>query len=170
MLLKVYQRKRCAMPLCFIIAFAVWRDLILLSTVMWRLVRGLYQISWSPFPRRTKTQPFKDKISRTIFSYSAIRLLPVHAGKRQNSSAGGTGGTIHAKYHEDSTREDPMVIVWGVDISGKNYEKIIHLNDIDPRHATPAEMIALHAHLAQQDEQNMENPIALWVSKGMNVT
>lgn len=39
------QRKRNGIPLCFMIAFAVCRDLIFPSTVMYRFVAGLYQIS-----------------------------------------------------------------------------------------------------------------------------
>lgn len=60
------------MPHCFKISFAVWRDFIFPSTVTLRLVMGLYQMSWSSLPHRTKLQPFADKISRTFFSYSAI--------------------------------------------------------------------------------------------------
>jgi hypothetical protein len=44
-------------PACFKTAFAVWRDLILLSTGKRVLVMGLDQISWSPLPARSNRQP-----------------------------------------------------------------------------------------------------------------
>ena len=65
------------MPLCFNMAFAVWRDLIFVSTVMCRLFIGLYHMSWSPLPRRKNVQLFFLSISRTFFSYSAmIKVRP----------------------------------------------------------------------------------------------
>jgi hypothetical protein len=44
-------------PACFNIPFAVCRDLIAWSTGKWRCVSGLYQMSWSPFPERSREQP-----------------------------------------------------------------------------------------------------------------
>lgn len=69
---------RKSIPLCFNIALAVCRDFIFVSTVMWRLVMGLYQISWSPFPCRVNVQLFCIRTSRTFFSYSAITKPSFH--------------------------------------------------------------------------------------------
>lgn len=67
-----------SIPLCFKIAFAVCRDLILVSTVICRLVIGLNHMSWSPLPCRLKVQLFFKSISRTFFSYSAITPSSFH--------------------------------------------------------------------------------------------
>ena len=48
--------------------------------------------------------------------------------------------------------EDPVVYIWGKDSNGKPYESKVHLNDINPYYATPAEMIALSAHLGKIGE------------------
>ena len=81
------------------------------------------------------------------------------------ASAGGAGGTVNARYHESSTAKDPVAVIWGTGRDGKKYRSIVHLNNIDPGHATPAEMIALNAHLLRSSGKNAENPIALWASK-----
>ena len=44
-------------PALLRIPLAVWRDFIFPSTVSSLFVIGLYQISWSPLPRRLKVQP-----------------------------------------------------------------------------------------------------------------
>lgn len=90
-------------------------------------------------------------------------------GKDMLACVGGRGGTINAAYHESSTAEDPVAVLWGTDRSGKEYRNIVHLNDIDPGCATPAEMITLNAHLSKLDGRSQGNPIALWVSKNAGV-
>lgn len=84
------------------------------------------------------------------------------------ASVGGAGGTVNVKYHDDSTKEDPVVIAWGVDSGGKEYERIIHLNEVNPGCASPAEMIALNAHLYKSGNMDAaENgPGALWTAVG----
>ena len=47
-------QKRRWIPARFIIPLAVWREIILLSTVIGNLVIGLNQMSWSPLPCRKK--------------------------------------------------------------------------------------------------------------------
>lgn len=92
----------------------------------------------------------------------------LYHGKDIIASIGGAGGTVNVKYHECSTEEDPVVITWGTDAKGKEYETFIHLNDIDINHATPAEMMALNAHLAKAGYKDVSaaGPIALWNSLG----
>lgn len=92
----------------------------------------------------------------------------LYHGKDILASVGGVGGTVNVKYHKDSTIDNPIVIAWGTDIQGKEYEEVIHLNDIDIANASPAEMIALNAHLAKigQKEVVAGGPGALWNSLG----
>ncbi len=66
------------------------------------------------------------------------------------SQASGNGQELHMKYDESSTEENPVIYAWGKDSSGKEFETKIHVNDINPYHASPTEMKALHAHLAKQ--------------------
>lgn len=90
-------------------------------------------------------------------------------GKDIIASVGGIGGTVNVKYHEDSTEDDPVVIAWGTDATGKEYSEKIHLNDIDINHATPAEMMALNAYMAKTGHKDAvaAGPGALWNSLGL---
>jgi len=52
------RRQNCfAIPACLSTAFAVWRERIFWSTGKRRWVMGLYQISWSQRPGRSKWHP-----------------------------------------------------------------------------------------------------------------
>lgn len=81
-------------------------------------------------------------------------------------AVGGIGGSVNVKYHESSTEEDPVVIAWGINSNGSAYKQLIHLNDVNPNHASPAEMLALKAHLAKSGKQDASNTDsgALWIS------
>lgn len=63
------------------------------------------------------------------------------------SGGNGSGLSFYIKYAENSTKEDPTVVAKGVDENGKEFEQIIHINDINPRHATVVQMHALEAYL-----------------------
>lgn len=63
------------------------------------------------------------------------------------SGGNGTGLSFYLKYAEDSTEEDPTIVAKGVDENGNEFEQTIHVNDINPQHATLVEMRALEAHL-----------------------
>lgn len=91
----------------------------------------------------------------------------LHWSKDMLASVGGNGGTVNARYHQDSTEDDPIAVIWGTDSDGRAYETVVHLNDVDPRHASPGEMIALNAHLSRINGKNDANPIALWASTGV---
>lgn len=67
-----------------------------------------------------------------------------------------TGQELHMKYDDSSTEEDPVMLVEGKDIQGNDFVKKIHLNDVDPGNATPAEMTALRVHLAQQGDRSVK--------------
>lgn len=58
----------------------------------------------------------------------------------------GTGLSYYLKYAEDSTEDDPKIIAKGVDENGDEFEKTIHINEINPKCATVVEMRALEAH------------------------
>ncbi|MDE6601114.1 MAG: hypothetical protein K2K90_02910 [Lachnospiraceae bacterium] len=59
----------------------------------------------------------------------------------------GTGLSYYLKYAEDSTEDDPTIIAKGVDENGDEFEKTIHINQINPKSATVVEMRALEAHM-----------------------
>ena len=62
------------------------------------------------------------------------------------SGGNGAGLSYSIKYADSSTKEDPTVIAKGIDEQGKEFEQIIHINDIDPRNATIVEMHALEEY------------------------
>ena len=62
------------------------------------------------------------------------------------SGGNGTGLSFYIKYAENSTEDDPIVIAKGVDENGNDFEKTIHINDINPQSATIVEMRALEAY------------------------
>ena len=63
-------------------------------------------------------------------------------------SGGGDGQNVHAEYTPASTPDDPIVRISG-DALGGRYEKVVHLNDVDPANASYPELCALVAHLTK---------------------
>ena len=63
------------------------------------------------------------------------------------SGGNGTGLSFYIKYAEDSTEDDPTIIAKGVDENGDEFEKTIHINEVNPKSATVVEMRALEAHM-----------------------
>lgn len=61
------------------------------------------------------------------------------------SGGDGLGQTAYAEYTDDSTQSDPIVRISGHSLSG-DYEKMVHLNEIDPNHASYPELCALLGH------------------------
>ena len=59
----------------------------------------------------------------------------------------GTGLSYYLKYADDSTADDPTIIAKGVDENGNEFEKTIHINEVNPSSATVVEMRALEAHM-----------------------
>ncbi len=55
------------------------------------------------------------------------------------------GQSVSVSYTEDSTAEDPIVRVTGASLSGK-FDFTCHINDIDTRNASYAELFALSQH------------------------
>lgn len=63
------------------------------------------------------------------------------------SGGNGTGLSFYIKYAENSTKEDPTVVAKGIDENGKEFEQTIHINKINPSHASYVEMHALESYL-----------------------
>ena len=80
------------------------------------------------------------------------------------SQVSGSGQELHMKYDESSTDENPVIYAWGKDSSGNAFETKIFVNNIDPYHASPAEMKALHAHLAKQNGGVKSNSVPIDVA------
>lgn len=57
-------------------------------------------------------------------------------------SRNGDGQAVHVVLTKDSTEEDPVVRITGLSYSGE-FDFTCHINDIDPRNASYAEMCAL---------------------------
>lgn len=116
---------------------------------------------------QTDDTPYDGDLRCDAHTEDGDRVL--YWGKDIIASVGGIGGAVNIKYHENSTEEDPIVVAWGTDAMGKEYSETIHLNDIDINHATPAEMIALNAHLSKTGHKDAvaAGPGALWNSLGL---
>ena len=55
---------------------------------------------------------------------------------------------VYAEYTEESTEDDPIVRISG-EADGGPFDFTCHINDIDPRNASYAEMSALYGHLVK---------------------
>lgn len=77
------------------------------------------------------------------------------------SQVSGNGQELHMKYDESSTEENPVIYAWGTDLSGEAFETKIFVNDIDPYQASPAEMKALYAYLAEKNGGAKSNSISI---------
>lgn len=126
---------------------------------------GLASQEETPSPAARTAAPKKGMTLN--FETSDGKKGTLHWSKDMLASVGGNGGTVNARYHQDSTEDDPIAVIWGTDSDGRAYETVVHLNDVDPRHASPGEMIALNAHLSRINGKNDANPIALWASTGV---
>ena len=60
-------------------------------------------------------------------------------------------------YDESSTEEDPVILAEGIDIHGNAFRQKIHLNEIDVKNASLAEMTALNLHLGKQGDQAIKS-------------
>jgi len=100
--------------------------------------------------KRAGASSFKDLLSDAQQTVQAsIHLyLP-----RENTIFSGGPGTqsVYAEYTADSTAEDPIVRIRGEASSGE-YDFTCHINDIDPKQASYAEMCALWGHLRSTGE------------------
>lgn len=58
---------------------------------------------------------------------------------------------VYVEYTEDSSADDPVVRISGEADSG-SFDFVCHINDIDPRNASYAELSALYGHLVKTGE------------------
>lgn len=84
--------------------------------------------------------------------YVSDRPVHVYRDALYTTGGGRNGQELHLVYDESSTDEDPVIKAWGVDSNGKDYEELIHVNEVNPCYATTAEMKALEAHLKEQGD------------------
>ena len=80
----------------------------------------------------------------------------------------GTGLSYYLKYAEDSTEDDPTIIAKGVDENGNEFEKTIHINEINPKSATVVEMRALETHMGVKKLGGFTSPPMEAGAMGLN--
>lgn len=84
------------------------------------------------------------------------------------SGGNGTGLSFYIKYTPESTEEDPIVKAKGVDEDGNEFERTIHINQINPRNATLVEMRALEAHLGVDKKDGLSSLPMCYGDMGLN--
>lgn len=90
---------------------------------------------------------FRDAMERASNARPHTTIVYMKTDDMLYSGGNGTGLSFYIKYAENSTEEDPAVIAKGVDEYGEEFERTIHINKINPRHASIVEMRALEAYL-----------------------
>ncbi len=96
--------------------------------------------------------PLRDRcLFSELANYQSERQAKVHPGILANAWTE-NGQELHLDYDESTSPEDPIIRAWGVDSKGEEFERLIHVNGVDPRNASPAEMRALEAHLKKQGD------------------
>jgi hypothetical protein len=63
------------------------------------------------------------------------------------SGGHGNGLSYHIKYAANSSKDNPIAIVNGIDENGNEFERTIYLNEVNPYNATVMEIKALEAHV-----------------------
>ena len=120
-----------------------------------RLASGT-KIGWSGFGKKERSPAFcrmAVDTRQTVGPPSTYqRLPPLYLFKENTIYSGGTGSqTVYAEYTDDSTAEESIVRIRGEADSGA-YDFTCHIDDIDPEHASYAEMCALWGHLYKTGE------------------
>lgn len=110
------------------------------------------------------------KHQNTTFQASAPITVYMLNEKCIYSGGGPNGQSVHVMYEAGSTAEDPIVRIFGNSQSGE-YEKVVHINDIDPADATYPELCALLAHKTRTGEYTPEKgtllmPLPVGVEQG----
>lgn len=102
--------------------------------------------------KNKSSTPLRDRcLFSELANYHSDRQAKVHPGILASAWAE-NGQELHLDYDESSVPEDPVVRAWGIDSEGREFECLIHVNAVDPRDASPAEMRALEAHLKKQGD------------------
>lgn len=117
---------------------------------------------------RAGASTFGGMLSETSQSGGSIHMYLPREGTLYS---GGRGyQTVYAEYAAGSTPEDPVALVKGESASGA-YEFTCHIKDIDPAHASYAELCALWGYLKESGQSPIElsYPYARVVPDGVEV-
>ncbi|MCI8709406.1 MAG: hypothetical protein HFG99_06370 [Dorea sp.] len=102
--------------------------------------------------RNRSQTPLRDQcLFSELANFQSDRPAKVHSGILANAWAE-NGQELHLDYDESSVEDNPVIKAWGVDSKGEEFERLIRVNEVDPRNASPAEMRALEAHLKKQGD------------------
>lgn len=102
--------------------------------------------------KNKSSTPLRDQcLFSELANFQSGRTAKVHPGILANAWTE-NGQELHLDYDESSTQENPVIKAWGIDSKGQDFERLIHVNEVDPRNASPAEMRALEAHLKKQGD------------------
>ncbi|RAZ95832.1 hypothetical protein DK853_27865, partial [Klebsiella oxytoca] len=97
--------------------------------------------------QNTVRKNFAEQINNVAGAKPHTSIVYMKTDDMLYSGGNGTGLSFYIKYAEDSTEDDPTIIAKGVDENGNEFEKTIHINEINPKSATVVEMRALEAHM-----------------------
>lgn len=90
---------------------------------------------------------FSDQMNKAANTAPHTFIVYMKTDDMLYSGGNGTGLSFYIKYAENSTDDDPTVVARGVDENGKEFEQTIHINKINPQHASIVEMRALESYL-----------------------
>ncbi|MEY8412423.1 hypothetical protein AALB51_14435 [Lachnospiraceae bacterium 62-26] len=62
-------------------------------------------------------------------------------------------------YAQESTEDNPVIIVDGITVKGERFERKLHLNDVSPYNATYLEMTALKSHYKLEEKETYGLPV-----------
>ena len=126
-------------------------------------VFGLRSVNYSVRGYQGRSSNFSAQSS--IFQGSPVSKEAAAAGNHHVTLKSGylysaanpsSGQELHMNYDETSSEDDPVMLVTGRDMRGNEFSKKIHLNELDPENATPAEMTALSVHLREQGDKSVQ--------------
>ena len=102
--------------------------------------------------KNQSSTPLRDQcLFSELANFQSDRTAKVHPGILASAWTE-NGQELHLDYDESSTADNPVIKAWGIDSKGEDFERMIHVNEVDPRNASPAEMRALEAHLKKQGD------------------
>jgi len=105
--------------------------------------------------------------SETSMSFAKAVSMCIPDGNCVYSGGDGQGQTAYAEYTSESTVADPVVRITGHSLTG-DYDKTVHINDIDPSHATYPELCALLGHLQKTGAYTAQNGLIMGTPLGVD--
>ncbi len=113
---------------------------------------------------RNNISPSGDSRSSLAASSISVRIPDTNC---VYSGGDGLGQTAYVEYTDASTESDPIVRISGHSLSG-DYDETIHINNIDPEHATYPELCALLGHKKRIGTYQPEHGLILGVPLGVD--